>query len=123
MKLREYLQEEKGTEQMVQRAFDKAHADINKGTDTPVKKNSPITQIQNQLGLEESNGTTRKIKIEIDMIRQGTNDAMTYEQVEKIISNGFKQLKTGTSEKSGKGAYVNLYDDSRDIKVGSLEVK
>jgi len=53
MKFTQYLQEDKGSEQMVQKAFDKAHHDINKDANLPAKKSSPINQIQTSMGLEE----------------------------------------------------------------------
>lgn len=106
------LKEDTSSQKMVDTAFKKAEHDIN-------KDNPPVNiKAAAKMGITED-GTTRKIKIEVDMVRQGTKDAMSYEDVEKIIASGFKRLKLGTKETS----YVNLYDDSRDIKVGSLEVK
>ena len=115
MKLRQYLQEDKGTEQMVQKAFDKAHTDINKGTDTPVKKSSPINQIQTKMGLEEEEKEVSSLIIKIEF---GNDSMQSSVDAETAIKDAFKRYRLG----SGGAKFVKIYDENGN-SVGSLEVK
>jgi predicted transglutaminase-like protease len=105
MKLREYLNENKGDEKELQDMADKAEKDVNADWDPPSKKQQTLKEAKE----------LKSLKIEIEM---GNDSMKTSIDAETAIKEAFKKLRLG----SGGPAFVKIYDKNEN-SVGFLEVK